>query len=79
MSVSTAALDRAIKEAGSVTELAVLAGVSPQNIFNWRRRGVPPAKVPAIVRACGGAVAAHELRPDLPDLFPVPESKPEAA
>lgn len=79
MSVSTEALDRAIKAAGSVTDLAGLAGVSPQNIFNWRRRGVPPAKVPAIVRACGGAVAAHELRPDLPDLFPLPSHSSEAA
>lgn len=79
MSISTAALDRAIKEAGSATELARLAGVSPQNIFNWRRRGVPPEKVPAIVKACGGVVAAYELRPDLPELFPVQIDKPAAA
>lgn len=66
------ALSRAIKAAGSPTELARRVGVTPQNIFNWKRRGIPPEKVPAIVRACGGVVQAYELRPDLPDLFPVP-------
>ncbi|MCE4070134.1 MULTISPECIES: transcriptional regulator [Pseudomonas] len=65
-------ISKAIKAAGSPTELARLVGVSPQNIFNWKRRGIPPEKVPAVVRASGGAVLAHELRPDLPDLFPAP-------
>lgn len=66
------ALSKAIEAAGSPTELARAVGVTPQNIFNWKRRGIPPEKVPAVVRACGGVVQGYELRPDLPDLFPAP-------
>ena len=79
MSVSLAALDRAIKAAGSPTELAKRLGATPQNIFNWRKRGVPAERVPDVVDAVGGVVSAHELRPDLPRLFPAPTEQPKAA
>lgn len=72
MSVSKDALDRAVEAVGSTAELARKVGVTPQNITNWRKRGVPAAKVPAVVRACSGAVQPHELRPDLPELFAAP-------
>lgn len=72
MSTPLDALNRAIRQAGSPSELAKRVGVTPQNIFNWRKRGVPVERVPAVVRAIDGAVQAHELRPDLPDLFPPP-------
>lgn len=72
MSVSMTALDKAISAAGSATELAKRLDVTPQNIFNWRKRGVPAERVPDVVDAAGGAVLAHELRPDLPRLFPAP-------
>lgn len=81
MSTSRDALDRAIKLTadGSVAEFAKRLDESPQTVFNWRRRGIPPRKVNAVVKACGGVVAAHELRPDLPELFPVPGDNQAAA
>ncbi|NHN79707.1 helix-turn-helix domain-containing protein [Azotobacter chroococcum] len=79
MSASLEALNKAIGVVGSPTELAKRVGVSPQNIFNWKRRGVPAERVPAVVRATDGAVQAHELRPDLPELFPVPTDSVAAA
>lgn len=72
MSDHPGAIDKAIKLAGSPTELARLVGVTPQVVFNWKKRGVPAERVPAVVRATGGLVPAHELRPDLPELFPTP-------
>ena len=65
-------LERAIAHAGSPTALAKKVGVSVQNIFNWKKRGIPAERVPAVVKAVDGAVSAYELRPDLPELFPAP-------
>ena len=67
-----AALDKAIKAVGSGRALAKALSVSPMAISNWKKRGVPAERVPAVVKAAGGAVQGHELRPDLPELFPVP-------
>jgi DNA-binding transcriptional regulator YdaS (Cro superfamily) len=74
-----APLDRAIKAAGGGRKLAAALGVSPMAVSQWKKRGVPAERVPALVRACGNAVQGHELRPDLPDLFPVPASVSVAA
>lgn len=79
MSASLEALNKAIGVVGSPTELAKRVGVSPQNVFNWKKRGVPAERVPAVVRATNGAIQAHELRPDLPELFPVPTDSVAAA
>lgn len=78
-----APIDKAIDAVGSLTELARRLGVDPQVIVNWRKRGIPVAKVPEVQRATvdrdandkllAGAlpkVSKHELRPDLPDIFP---------
>nr|WP_165674707.1 Cro/CI family transcriptional regulator [Pseudomonas otitidis] len=65
-------LDKAIKAAGGGRALALAIGISPMAISQWKRRGVPVERVPAVVRACQGMVKAHELRPDMPELFPVP-------
>lgn len=48
-------------------------------VSQWKKRGVPVERVPAVVRATDGAVQAHELRPDLPELFPVPADSVAAA
>ncbi|HDY5456353.1 TPA: helix-turn-helix domain-containing protein, partial [Pseudomonas aeruginosa] len=40
---------------------------------------VPAERVPTVVSAVGGAVEAWELRPDLPQLFPRPDSKVRVA
>lgn len=73
------ALEKAIKAAGGGRALAELLELSPMAVSQWKRRGVPPKWVPSLVRACGGVVAAHELRPDLPDLFPTPRESRVAA
>lgn len=71
--VPPSALEKAIGCAGgSPTAFARAIGVTPQRLFNWMRRGVPVEQVPLIVKACGGALSAHELRPDLPEVFPAP-------
>ncbi|WP_301593718.1 transcriptional regulator [Pseudomonas nitroreducens] len=70
--MSNDALVKAIKAAGGGRSLAQALSVSPMAISQWKKRQVPAERVPAVVRACGNAVLAHELRPDLPDLFPPP-------
>jgi len=51
---------------GSFDELAEKIGIAPQAIYNWRRRGqIPAEQCPAIVRACGGRIDYHEMRPDI--------------
>lgn len=68
-----APIARAIKAAGGGRKLAALLKVSPMAVSQWKKRGVPAERVPAVVRACGGAVQGYELRPDLPELFPAPD------
>jgi hypothetical protein len=58
----------------SPSQLARECGVSPQRFFNWRRRGVPVAQVRPLAKALLGALLPHELRPDLPEIFPAPEN-----
>ena len=64
-------LERAIKSAGSLTELAKRVGVSPQVVANWRKRGNIPADrvlaIEAATRDKNGRprVLRHDIRPDL--------------
>ncbi|WP_224791276.1 helix-turn-helix domain-containing protein [Pseudomonas fluorescens] len=44
--------------------------MSPQRFFNWRRRGIPVAQVRHLSKALSGALLPHQLRPDLPEIFP---------
>jgi DNA-binding transcriptional regulator YdaS (Cro superfamily) len=61
-----AALDRAIRIAGSQCKLAAATGYSQVAIAKARRRGtVSPAMALAIHRFTGGTVPASALRPDL--------------
>lgn len=67
---------------GSQTELARRVGgtVKQPHVWKWMRAGrVPVERVPAVSRATSGQVLPHELRPDLPDLFPVPKDTKAAA
>jgi len=68
------AIEKAISVAGSQKKLAVIVGVSQPNVWCWLhgKKKVSPEKVPAIVEATGGEVKAHQIRPDLPALFPHP-------
>ncbi|WP_371369973.1 transcriptional regulator [Pseudomonas sp. QL9] len=74
MYMDSQALEKAIAAVGSGRALAQMLGVSPMTISQWKKRGIPVERVPSVVKACGGAVQAYELRPDLPDLFPVPQA-----
>jgi len=56
------------------SQLARECEISPQRLFNWRRRGVPVAQVRPLAKALSGALLPHELRPDLPEIFPAPEN-----
>jgi len=57
-------LDKAIDLAGSVSELATLINASPNQVSNWRTRGVPIEQCVAIEIAVDGKVSRRDLRPD---------------
>lgn len=77
MSTSEAVFDLIVEIAGKAgkkpSQLARECEVSPQRLFNWRRRGVPAAKVRPLVAALNGGLLPHQIRPDLPEIFPEPE------
>lgn len=64
-----------IKIMGTQKDLATACGVSQQAVCKWAngKSRVHPKLVKLIVNLTDGAVKAHEIRPDLPDLFPHPE------
>lgn len=60
------ALRKAIKSVGSQVALAEACGVSQQAVQQWVSTGrVPAHRVRTVVDACGGAVSAYDLRPDV--------------
>ncbi|MDC9591424.1 helix-turn-helix domain-containing protein [Xenorhabdus sp. XENO-10] len=65
---------RAVSIAGGQTALARQIGVTQGAVWKWLRglKRVSPEHAVAIVEATNGAVQAHELRPDLPKVFPPP-------
>ena len=79
--VGAEALARALTLCGdNQSELARRCGVKQPHVWKWLRSGrVPAERVPAVVRAVDGKVKAHELRPDLPELFPAPADAEGAA
>lgn len=57
-------IDQAIQQAGGVSRLASILGVTPQAVSNWRsRESVPAEQVLAIETATG--ISRHDLRPDV--------------
>ncbi|KLU14257.1 MULTISPECIES: transcriptional regulator [Xenorhabdus] len=66
---------RAVSIAGGQTALARQIGVTQGAVWKWLRglKRVSPEHAVAITEATNGAVQAHELRPDLPKVFPPPE------
>ncbi len=54
-----------IKELGGPSELARIAGVKPPSVTEWRTRGIPPERCPAIERAKHGRVTCEQLRGDV--------------
>ncbi|MDE1480669.1 helix-turn-helix domain-containing protein [Xenorhabdus bovienii] len=67
-------IEKVIKIAGSQTKLAEVLGCRQSLISSWlyRKKRVSVSLVPDIVTFSDGAVQAHELRPDLPKVFPPP-------
>lgn len=66
------AIKRAISIVGSQSKLAKACGKTQTSVWKWanNKAYVSPELVPLIVEATNGAVKAHEIRPDLPKLFP---------
>lgn len=65
---------------GNQSELARRCNVKQPHVWKWLKAGrVPTERVHSVARASGGKVMPHELRPDLPDLFPAPLFQPVAA
>ncbi|WP_387467087.1 helix-turn-helix domain-containing protein [Photorhabdus sp. RM323S] len=63
----------AIEIAGGQSALARACGVSQPAVFRWLHgRRVKADHVMSIVKASKGRVLAHQIRPDLPDVFPPP-------
>jgi len=58
-------LDSAIVALGGPSNLGAAVNSSPQSVSNWRLRGVPAEKCPAIERATNGVVRCEDLRPDV--------------
>ncbi|EPK6502075.1 TPA: helix-turn-helix domain-containing protein [Klebsiella quasipneumoniae subsp. quasipneumoniae] len=67
---------KAIEIAGSQTKLAQLVGVSQVSVCRWlnEKKKVSPERVHALSDATGNAIKPHQIRPDLPMLFPHPEA-----
>lgn len=69
-------IDIAIRCAGSQGALAKQCGVSQATVWKWRHgKKVKPEHVLKIVAAANGQIAAYQIRPDLPELFPKPEKE----
>ncbi|MGO3396456.1 MAG: transcriptional regulator [Serratia proteamaculans] len=66
---------RVIKAAGSQSALAKLVGHPQSLVSAWLlgKRRVSVDSVPIMVSIAEGLVKPHELRPDLPTVFPVPD------
>lgn len=72
---------KAVSLAGSQSALALLIGVTQGAVWKWvhNKKKVSPVHAVAISKALNGQVLPHELRPDLPTVFPVPEPTNESA
>ena len=77
----SAALLRVLEACGgNQSELARRCNVKQPHVWKWLKAGrVPTERVHSVARASGGKVMPHELRPDLPDLFPAPAFQAVAA
>jgi len=56
-------VDRAARQLGGRPQMAMLLGVKPSAIGNWKDRGVPLEHCAAIEIACAGVVTRRDLRP----------------
>jgi len=70
------AIKTAITLVGSQQKLGSACGVTQQAVYKWlhNKAKVAPEQVILVVKATNGEVQAHEIRPDLPGLFPHPQA-----
>lgn len=70
-------IKRAVEVVGSQKNLAIACGVSQAAVQKWLygKSRVAPEHVVELVHATNGQVKAHEVRPDLPALFPHPNGQ----
>lgn len=63
---NTSPIERAISEAGGLTKLAHMLGVTAPTVHEWKtlKRPVPASRCNAIVQLANGKVTLQELRPD---------------
>ncbi|MEQ1965384.1 helix-turn-helix domain-containing protein [Xenorhabdus khoisanae] len=68
------AIEKAIRLWGSQRKFAEHIGKAQSTVSDWLtgKKKISPENVVVIVEATNGAVQAHELRPDLPKVFPPP-------
>ncbi|AYB49566.1 transcriptional regulator [Candidatus Williamhamiltonella defendens] len=66
-------IKKAVKILGSQTKLANACGVTQSAVQKWLhcKTKVAPTNVGSLIKATNGAFQAYEIRPDLPDLFPL--------
>lgn len=74
-------IEKAILILGSQKALASAVGCAQSTVSDWLngRKKVSPEHVPIIVRSTAGGVLGYQIRPDLPDIFHVPDSDSNAA
>lgn len=67
----------AIKIVGTQKRLAEACGVTQAAVQKWLcgKAKVAPRNVKSLVEATNGEIQAHQIRPDLPNLFPHPDLK----
>ena len=71
-----------IDQLGGPTAVARMVGCRVPSVIEWRKRGIPADRCPAIERATSGAVTVETLRPDaawsrIPDpAWPHPAGRP---
>lgn len=54
-----------IDRLGGPAAVARMVGVKSPSVIEWRRRGIPSDRCPAIERATEGKVTCEEMRPDV--------------
>jgi hypothetical protein len=50
---------------GGPAAVARVCACKPPSVIEWRKRGVPPARCPALERATEGRFRVEQIRPDV--------------
>lgn len=58
-------MEDVIKSLGGPAEVARICGVKSPSVIEWRQRGIPPERCPALERASDGRYPVERLRPDI--------------